>query len=65
MRTGWPDLIETLTNLLNLAEVSGGAVRERGVREDGRAEKDDHAQLSPQAANSTRSIAGTPLVSSL
>ena len=43
MRTGRPDLIEALTNLLNLAEVSGGAVRERGVREDGRAEKDDHA----------------------
>jgi len=65
VRTGRPDLIEALTNLLNLAELSGGAVRPSARARCSRREKDDHAQLSPQAANSTRSIAGTPLVSSL
>ena len=58
-------LIEPLVNLLNLAQIARGVVREQGVREADRAQQDQRAQSSAQAGNFNRPIAGTPLVSSL
>ena len=53
-------LIEPLVNLLNLAQIARGVVREQGVREADRAQQDQRAQFSAQAGNSNRPIAGTP-----